>query len=697
MLQGDIANFAPADLLVFLAHLNKEGVLTVRTDAGSLNLSFQRGLLVDVQSEAADARVLAMLRQRDIVPPALLDDVARAVQETELPLWQVLESLADARADDLGPVLAAGAREAVFQLFLWERGEFQLAEIPVEANPYLPSLDSQALTFDVTRQIDEYRETLRRLGSLDRAILVTPAGRDAQPGNVAVRYLLDHANGQATVRELVAHAPLPTADIMAALGEAISAGWIQGVASAAPMPQATPDSDSHFAAFRRTLRSLLRAVDTQAKIRELAGYCRDHFGCTLLLGTREGTVVRCLSYRRDARHGLTTQDRKNLAVPLDLDSILLRACESQLPFIGRVFASPLLESLGVAPPAGDCAVVPLGEIDGLRLLLYAAAGPTPDGPGPLRYLELLSWHVLAPMAEEPVAVPTTAPAVAPVVAEGDAVDRMVGAIKDLPPMPAVVARILHLLSDPECSIADLTSTLSQDPALVARLIKVSNSSLYGSAQKAGSVNQAIVRLGMRSTRSLVIAVSTRALFPMDNPRIGLHARALWDHSVASGIAARHVAAAAGYADPDEAFVAGVLHDIGKVIFLLNVPDDALKALRLQESARIGSVAAEMRVLGFDHTEVGARLLQKWDLPPELIASTRWHHDPHAAGDFLRLACITACANALGRRDGAGTVAEASLIGDILARHAPELGLAPARLPAIQEQLVADLSDREQFA
>ena len=115
-------------------------------------------------------------------------------------------------------------------------------------------------------------------------------------------------------------------------------------------------------------------------------------------------------------------------------------------------------------------------------------------------------------------------------------DALVAAVNELPPMPHVVSRVLELLSDPDSQMSDMVEVLSRDPALVARLIRVSNSSLYSRGQETTSLGQAVVRLGGRTVRSLVMAASMKSLFPLDKTNVGLWGQSLWQHSIECGLA-----------------------------------------------------------------------------------------------------------------------------------------------------------------
>jgi len=710
MFNGDISRFSPADLLLFLTHLGKEGVLTVRRGDEILSLSFKDGGLIAAHSELVEGKVLAQLRLRRIVGEEILTQAERACRETGLPLAQVLENSEDLEAAKVGAVLKTGIMEALFQLFLWESGEFQFTEIAVDPNPFHAPCDCQGLAMDITRQVDEYREILRTVGSLELAANVTGDGLEMVRGDAeldsAVRYVLARAKGIEPMHELLVKSPLTSFETLRAVAKATGQGWLelaeprQAKASAEVGPAAVADDgDASFQAYKRSLRRMLSAGDLASRLRELLDFCRGHFDHTLMIAAREGAIVRTTRFDRD-RHGrITSRDQRNPGVRLNCDPIIQRVCQGGTPFFGRVFPSHLLQALGAEFPAGDCAVLPLGSVNGGELLIYATRAGENGAPEPFQYMELLSWQICPPAAKaQPAAASETSAsdlsAAAPdapekVLTADQKLKAMVSSISELPPMPHMAARILDLLGNPDCQMSDLTEALSSDPALVARILKVSNSSLYSGGQEASSLQAALVRLGNRTTRNLVVAASTRSLFPTDKTRVGMDGKALWQHSVECGLAARRVAESLGYADPDEAFVAGVLHDIGKLIILLNQPDEFRRSQRLRESGNLTSVEAEQRVLGFDHCDVGGRLLESWGMPRALGESVQNHHDPAAAQDGGQLARIVALGNALSHQYGGLAGGEEAEADFLLRLESP--GLDQRLLESLAEQVTEDFA------
>ena len=154
---------------------------------------------------------------------------------------------------------------------------------------------------------------------------------------------------------------------------------------------------------------------------------------------------------------------------------------------------------------------------------------------------------------------------------------------------------------------------------------------------------------------------------------------MWKHSVECGLASKQVAKITGCADPNEAFVGGILHDIGKVVILLNLPDEFRSIHKRKTSHKESSLVAEMAVLGFDHTMVGERLVEQWKLPQSLKACVRHHHAPQEGAEFETLAYVIGCGNYLSHVQGAQPD-EAS------AEHAIDMAVAKWKLDLSDERM-----------
>ncbi len=224
--------------------------------------------------------------------------------------------------------------------------------------------------------------------------------------------------------------------------------------------------------------------------------------------------------------------------------------------------------------------------------------------------------------------------------------------KELPVMPPIAAEIIRKCENPNTEVSALIQLISRDAALAVRVLKIANSSFYSAARKIETLQQAIVLLGYSTLRSIVVAASLRDVFS----RFGLSERLLWEHSVAAAIAATTVARQTGGRARDEAFVGGLVHDIGKLLLHFQAEKEYQEVMRSVYAGEQEALEAEQDAFGFDHTEVGALVLEKWRLPEELVEAIGCHHNPRATktGEGARkLASLIEVADRMCLREGYG--------------------------------------------
>ncbi|MBI2570038.1 MAG: HDOD domain-containing protein [Candidatus Schekmanbacteria bacterium] len=214
----------------------------------------------------------------------------------------------------------------------------------------------------------------------------------------------------------------------------------------------------------------------------------------------------------------------------------------------------------------------------------------------------------------------------------------------LPAMPAVAAKAMELIADPETTLAELQKVIEVDAALATEMLRISNTALYSRARVVSSLRDAIVRLGFKKVRSVLVTVATQSLFRGARKAIA-GADVLWQHSVLAGLAARQVAQDLGSAlrvDAEEAFLGALLHDVGKVVMLARFPDEYGEVLRRVWEGAGTYLETEAAVLGVDHRHVGHQLLKFWGLPVPFQTVALFHHEPDAAAteDAAHLALVS---------------------------------------------------------
>lgn len=227
-------------------------------------------------------------------------------------------------------------------------------------------------------------------------------------------------------------------------------------------------------------------------------------------------------------------------------------------------------------------------------------------------------------------------------------------VGDLPPLPAVAAKVLEILKDPDADLTALVSIIEKDQALTAKILRVSNSAYYGLVRRISTVKDAVVTLGLNNMRNQVLALSAYSL--MQGPASGyaLEAGSLWDHSLCTGLCAEHLADTLGYKSiKDEVFIGGLLHDIGKTILSYYVSARFSNILERVDQLGQTFVEAERAELGFDHAEVGARVALRWNLPESLVSMIGDHHKPDLKSVNAARVCLVHVADAIASMLGVG--------------------------------------------
>ncbi len=229
--------------------------------------------------------------------------------------------------------------------------------------------------------------------------------------------------------------------------------------------------------------------------------------------------------------------------------------------------------------------------------------------------------------------------------------------RDLPAMPQVASKVLELSSDPNTSAQQLQQVISDDQAMTARILKIANSAMYSCSRKIKTLTEAIVMLGFNSIRSLVVTSAARNLYNTRTSRSGLKERLLWEHSIGTGFACRLMAQKNAPALVEEAFLAGLMHDIGKLVLNIKIPEKFDEIVQMVYNENRPFHATELENFGFSHAEVGALLVHKWKLSPTLEDVIRNHHNPEAISPENPLLLYLDLGNQLCRKLGIGFIEE----------------------------------------
>ncbi|MBX7058486.1 MAG: HDOD domain-containing protein [Leptospirales bacterium] len=236
-----------------------------------------------------------------------------------------------------------------------------------------------------------------------------------------------------------------------------------------------------------------------------------------------------------------------------------------------------------------------------------------------------------------------------------AIDKRLADIQQLPPMPAMASRIYSMASNPDVDIKALAEEITRDPAITAAIIKLSNSAYYKPTRPIRSVQEAIVTLGLETVANIVMVAASRGLLKVNLDAYKIPATEMWDHSLLvaelSGALARMKK---GSAPPDVAFTAGLLHDIGKVT-LVSYFQQVYRpiAIEMERNPSATFIAIEEKYLGYNHAQLGARLLEIWKFPPDLVDAVRNVYTPEKAQVNKALCAIIHIANLVAIAGGVG--------------------------------------------
>ncbi len=259
------------------------------------------------------------------------------------------------------------------------------------------------------------------------------------------------------------------------------------------------------------------------------------------------------------------------------------------------------------------------------------------------------------------------------VGQDSLVKQAVQEISHIATLPEVTLKIIQLVEDPESTAQDLNKVISNDPALGARILKVVNSAFYGLPGQIGSINRAIVLLGLNAVKNIAIAASLAKLFRGGRICPSFNARDLWTHSIAVATGTRLLADRIGLGLPDEAFLAGLIHDIGIMVEVQARRSKFVETMeKLDLDPNLTMRAAETEIIGANHEQFGAALCRMWKFPSSFAYVTGHHHQPgelpenhRTLASLVHLADLAAARNNLGfARDIEVTEPDSTLLSQL---------------------------------
>lgn len=218
------------------------------------------------------------------------------------------------------------------------------------------------------------------------------------------------------------------------------------------------------------------------------------------------------------------------------------------------------------------------------------------------------------------------------------VNRALSSIGEIATLPEITVRIIETVENPKSTARDLHDIIKNDPALSSKILKVVNSAFYGLPGQIGAIDRAIVLLGLSAVKNIAIAASITRLFKGHRLTAEFTAKDLWTHSLAVGVTSRLLHKQAHKHGGDDAFLAGLIHDLGILAIRQAFPDQLREVIDRVKAGNLNYCTAEVELLGADHQAFGSGLAAKWKFPRHLRAAMGYHHSPGTlTEDNLRLA------------------------------------------------------------
>jgi len=274
--------------------------------------------------------------------------------------------------------------------------------------------------------------------------------------------------------------------------------------------------------------------------------------------------------------------------------------------------------------------------------------------------------------------------------------RIVDDITGLPTLPTVLTNVTKMMQNPRVSAAEVGSVIQSDVSLTSKILKLVNSAFYGFPSRISTVTHAIVILGFNAVRSTAMSVSVFDSFGGGGETEGFDRMAFWKHSIGCGAAARILAKRKNIKELEEAFIAGLLHDIGLIILDQFVHNEFVNVIKTVKEKDMSIREAEKQILdGVTHSDLGAWLAKKWNLAPVLVEVIESYHSPSSASDHYLLLSIIHVADILTRSLGIGSGGD-SRVPLINESAWEKLEIKPEELPSILEEILESAQKADAF-
>lgn len=268
-------------------------------------------------------------------------------------------------------------------------------------------------------------------------------------------------------------------------------------------------------------------------------------------------------------------------------------------------------------------------------------------------------------------------------------------INDLPTLPTVFLNVMRIMRDPNTPIKEIAQVAECDPAISMKILKLINSSFYGLARTIDSVQQAIVLLGANTLKNVVISISIFKAMGGKGEESLFDREAFWQHSIGCGLIARYIGNRLGMERDEQGFIAGVIHDIGKVVLDKYFHEELTSIIRLGRRNSIPFHQAEREVIGTTHAEIGAFLAANWKLPDNLVNVIAKHHQLDARCDHAVLTALVQLSDMLAHKYKVGSGGD-DLLPEIDPKVWQILNVRQSELDSWQDDLQTEITKSKEL-
>jgi putative nucleotidyltransferase with HDIG domain len=217
-------------------------------------------------------------------------------------------------------------------------------------------------------------------------------------------------------------------------------------------------------------------------------------------------------------------------------------------------------------------------------------------------------------------------------------------IKELPTLPMIYFKVNKALQNNEASVKGVADIIEMDQAMSSKVLRIVNCAFYGFRSKISSIPHAVMILGFNTVKNAIVSVSILDVFAIKEKFQGFDVKNFWGHSIAVAVISKYLAEKSRVAPPEDAFIAGLLHDMGKLIMLQNFKDDFGLVWQKQHNDGLSFYDAERATLPVDHAQIGAYLAKKWQFPDSLINAIAYHHESKITAPDAGLSVCVILAN-----------------------------------------------------